>query len=180
MAICKVSDCGSLVVAGDFPTNSLHVYDVDTRKLLYSLVGHTGWISSVTWSPDGTMIATASYDMSIRIWNAITGKIIHTLKEHTNIVRVVAWSPDGKWLASGSEDCLVRLWNPQTGAMLRTLRFHKHYITSIKWSDDSLTLISQTSFDKATWSIETCKIVETDDLVSLVSRPSPYTVKYLI
>jgi len=173
----SLSPCGCYIATCEFSGKDVNVFNVKTSKLLYSLVGHSDWIRCAEWSSDGTMIATGSYDTTVRIWNATSGKIIHTLKDHTNIVRVVAWSPDGNLLASGSEDSQVRLWNPRTGAMCRTLRFHKHYITSLKWSDDSMTLTSKTSFDKATWSIKTYKIVENQDLVSIVPQLSPYMVQ---
>ena len=165
MSINSVSPCGFYVVVGEFPTNKLYVFNVYTGECLYPLVGHSDWIRDLKWSHDGTMIATSSYDMTVKIWNAITGQVIHTLKEHTNSVRVISWSPDGNWLATGSEDAQVLLWNPQKGSMMRTLRFHKHYIILLKWSDDSLTLTSQTSFEKATWNLETYKIMEIQDLV---------------
>ena len=165
MDIYYLSPRGLYGAVAPFLKNIVDVFNVHTGKYLYSLVGHSDWIRDVKWSHDETMIATSSYDLTVKIWNAITGQVIHTLKEHTISVRVISWSPDGNWLATGSEDAQVRLWNPQKGSMMRTLRFHKHYIILLKWSDDSLTLTSQTRFEKTTWNIETYKIMEIQDLV---------------
>ena len=77
----------------------------------FPLQGHTCWVLSVTWSPDGTKLASSSDDRSIRIWNAETAESIATLQGHTDLVYSVAWSPDGTKLASGSDDESIRIWN---------------------------------------------------------------------
>ena len=99
-----------------------------------SLTGHSEAILSVSFSPDGSQLATGSGDTTVRIWDLNTETPQFTLKGHKDWVQIVAWSPDGSILASGSMDSTVRLWNPKTGAPLGdALRAHTKSITSIVW-----------------------------------------------
>jgi WD40 repeat protein len=82
---------------------------------LKNLVGHTGRVSSVAFSPDGKRIVTASHDHTARVWDAETGCVKLALKGHTGIVRSVAFSPDGKCIVPGSEDRTARVWDVETG-----------------------------------------------------------------
>jgi WD40 repeat protein len=45
-----------------------------------TLKGHTGPVTSVSFSPDGNRIASGSRDNTIRLWDASTGEELHTLK----------------------------------------------------------------------------------------------------
>ena len=78
------------------------------------LLGHSGPVNDVAWSPDGTRLATASHDHTIRVWSS-SGSVLHQLVGHTDRVHAVAWSPDGERLASGSSDGTVRLWPDPVG-----------------------------------------------------------------
>jgi WD40 repeat protein len=77
------------------------------------LKGHTGEVTSLSWSPDGTLLATASMDHTVRLWQANTGRSILRYKGHTNGVFAVAWSSDGAQIASGGKDATVQLWKSQ-------------------------------------------------------------------
>jgi len=73
-------------------------------------------INSVTFSPDGLYIASASYDTTIRIWDATTDdQVTRPLEAHQDTVVSVAVSNDDAFIASSSKDDTVRVWESQTG-----------------------------------------------------------------
>ncbi len=81
--------------------------------------GHSMQITSVSYSPDGTRVASGSEDRSVRIWDAATGLLAEApLEGHSGDVTAVDYSPDGSLLASSSGDGTVRLWDPATGSQI--------------------------------------------------------------
>jgi WD40 repeat protein len=82
---------------------------------LQKLEGHTDSVHAVAFSPDGSLLASASGDGTVRLWNAGTGQEVQKLEGHTEWVHAVAFSPDGSLLTSASDDGTVRLWNAGTG-----------------------------------------------------------------
>ncbi|MXV74997.1 T9SS type A sorting domain-containing protein, partial [Candidatus Poribacteria bacterium] len=88
------------------------LWDVETHENIATLEGHRSGISSVAFSPDGTLLASGSYDETVKLWDVETHENIATLEGHRWIVTSVAFSPDGTLLASGSD--YVKLWDVET------------------------------------------------------------------
>lgn len=111
---------------------SRHPQDPKGFTLRRKLERHNQQISRFAWSPDGSRIATPSFDTTIRIWNWQDGTFVE-LKEHSDVVTGVSWSPDGTKLASSSDDPSVKIWHALTGECLATLP-QPDIITGVSWS----------------------------------------------
>jgi WD40 repeat protein len=76
--------------------------------------GHTEAIYSATFNADSTLVATGSFDKSVKLWDAKTGKELRTFAgttAHQNLVLNVAFAPNGESLATGSSDNSARVWD---------------------------------------------------------------------
>ncbi|KAG9087310.1 hypothetical protein FS749_003012 [Ceratobasidium sp. UAMH 11750] len=108
------------------------------------LEGHTKAVSSVAYSPGGALVASGSWDNTIRIWDTQTGKPVgQPHKGHTHDVNLVSYSPDGAYIASGSDDYTVRIWHAQTGQLLgQPLKGHTGRVWSVAYSPDGAYIAS--------------------------------------
>jgi WD40 repeat protein/tRNA A-37 threonylcarbamoyl transferase component Bud32 len=95
----------------DNAPNDVRVIDATSRRVVFTLMGHTGMVVSIAFSPNGRRIATASDDRTVKLWDSMTGLELLTLRGHTAGVLCVAFSPDGHRLVSGSIDHTARVWD---------------------------------------------------------------------
>ena len=100
--------------------------------------GHTNWVWSVTFSPDGKRVASGSADKTIRIWDAKTGDVVGVPFEgHADSVYSIAFSPDSQRLASGSRDNTICVWNVDNGqAIADPFKGHADTVFSVAFSPD--------------------------------------------
>lgn len=90
---------------------------VASPDILATLKGHTGTVEAVAVSADGTLIATASFDRTVKLWEAVTGQELRTLagdQGHKGQVLAVAFSARGDLIATGGADNVAHIW--ETGA----------------------------------------------------------------
>jgi WD40 repeat protein len=130
-------------------------------ELLQTLSGHTDWIFSASWSPNGNQLATVSDDGTAKIWNVHTSECLQTLEGHTRWVKSVSWSPDGSMVTTGSGDNTVKIWDVQSGECLQTLEGHTRLIYSVNWSPDGTKLATGSSDGTAKiWNTHTGKYLQ--------------------
>jgi WD40 repeat protein len=126
------------------------VYGVKERN---RLEGHLSGVNSVSFSPDKSLIASASADMTIKLWRP-DGSLIKTLTGHDDVVNSVSFSPDSQIIVSASQDKKIKLWNRE-GELLKTLPEHTNVVNSVCFSPDGQ-MIASASTDRTVklWSRE--------------------------
>ena len=99
--------------------------------------GHRDALTSVTFSPDGRRLLTASFDHDALIWNVATGERVKALVGHVAVVRGAAFSADGRWIATAGPT-RVGLWEAGASSLLDSrlsyLTGHRGGVASVAFS----------------------------------------------
>jgi WD40 repeat protein len=136
--------------------------DPDATGLIAALTDHNDAVTDAAWSPDGTRVATASFDFTAKIWNAATGSAITTLTGHAGPIDDIVWSPDGTKVLTAGEDEAAYIWDAATGAQLHFLSGHVAPIFQVDWSSDG-SRVATASLDGTTkiWNASTGALLKT-------------------
>ncbi len=101
--------------------NDVAVRKAETGEIKLVLHGHDDFINTLAYKPNGHVLATASFDHTVRLWNSENGSVLQVLRGHADDVKAVAFSVDGRRLFSVSDDDVVKIWDSETGRELRTI-----------------------------------------------------------
>ena len=150
-----------------------HASPTQIVTFVHSSEGRTQAVRGVAFSRDGTTVASAGNDSTVKLWNVATRTIIRTL-EHDSRVEAVAFSPNGNLLASHSYD--VNLWDYATGRKIATL-FRTYGGGSVAFSPDGTILAAGSPDNKVRlWEVSTHREIAT--FVHGGIGPSLHTVAF--
>jgi WD40 repeat protein len=130
-----------LATATQHPENLVRLWDAADGKLLHRMPGHSNSLNGLSFSPDGTRLASASLDQTARLWDVKTGAEIAVLRGHWAQLWAATFSPDSRRLVTSSEDHTMRLWDAANGDLIAVLRGHSG-TTRGQFTPDGSRLIS--------------------------------------
>jgi ribosome assembly protein 4 len=123
-----------LVSASDDTTIFLWTPET-TLKPITRLTGHQKVVNHVCFSPDGLLIATASFENHVKLWT-YDGKFLFSLRGHVGAVYIVCFSSDSRLLYSSSKDTTVKCWDVRTGKLKHDLHGHKDQVFALDAAAD--------------------------------------------
>jgi periodic tryptophan protein 2 len=114
-------DAGEVICAGTMDPFSIHVWSLQTGKLLDVLTGHQGPVCSLSFSASAGLLASASWDKTVRLWDVFRDGTATETFRHGSDVLAVSWRPDGQQLASSTLDGHLHVWDAKRGVELAAL-----------------------------------------------------------
>jgi WD40 repeat protein len=128
----------------DLSSSTVMIWDLRTGELFHTDIQHSSYVTDIEWSPDGSTLATSSFDGTILLYPVHGSLQISTLV-HGGRVNGVTWSPDSKKVASAGEDEILKLWDATTHKALKSLAHGNSSVKAVGWSPNGLLLASLTS-----------------------------------
>src|SRR2546429_774645 len=111
-------------------------------RCVQTIEGHADRVLGLAFAPDGRILASGSWDRTVKLWEVVNGRLLQTLSGHRDKVHCVAWSPDGRTVASGSVDKTIWLYDVVQGHSQVALRGHSAAVYSLAFTSDSASLFS--------------------------------------
>jgi len=125
------------------------VWSLSNCKLRTNLVGHSGYLNSVTVSPDGSLCASGGKDGIAMLWDLTEGKRLYSL-EAGDVIHSLVFSPNRYWLVAATSTS-IKIWDLESKGMVDELRIdfervgknaQMPFCTSLAWSADGADLFA--------------------------------------
>ena len=123
-----------LATGGGVPSEDgeIKIFDVESCSLVTQIQnGHSDTVFGVSFSPDGSKLATCAADKFVKVFEVPSGKLLKSFEGHTHHVLDVAWKADGKLLVSGGADNVLKAWDYEKGEQVRTFGNQGKQITRL-------------------------------------------------
>jgi len=137
-----------IIVSGGWD-KLVKVFNLTNCKLKNNLVGHTGYVNTVTVSPDGSLCASGGKDGVAMLWDLAEGKRLYAL-DAQDIIHSLVFSPNRYWLCAATQSS-IKVWDLESKSMVcapLVPEWNKEfkrkaivpYCVSLAWSADGSTL----------------------------------------
>lgn len=142
----------------------IHIWDISTKQAVNVFKintlnsGHSYFVNSIVFSPDGRFIVAGGSDAVLRIWDIQSGQLVWNLSGHTAGITTVAYSPDGRYILSGDRQGVANLWNVESKSISKTFR-GLLAITDVGFSPNSKHVVTAGIPGACMWDIETGEVI---------------------
>ncbi|MCG8421195.1 MAG: protein kinase [Proteobacteria bacterium] len=146
--VWRVVQTSRQTAQGDGSADYRIEHSTDGSGAALILSGHNDWLSSAAFSPDGTLIVTASADKTARVWRADGQGEPVILRGHEGAVYAASFSPDGSRIVTASTDKTARVWRADGSSPTVILRGHDNWLYTAEFSLDGTRIVTA-SADKS-------------------------------
>lgn len=158
ISMAVTGDRKLIATGGDEQDPTVHIRDLESGTLLRTIRGHQDSVTSLTFSPRGNVLASGSWDQTIRLWRVDDGALLRTLQGSARISDL-SFSPDGKLLAASQADGIVTVWDANSGALLHTKGDPNDGPRGVAFSPDGHVLaVGQTYGGIELWNVRDWKV----------------------
>ncbi|KAJ1640035.1 quinon protein alcohol dehydrogenase-like superfamily, partial [Pavlovales sp. CCMP2436] len=117
-----VDPAGEVVTAGSLDTLCVYVWSMQSAQLLEQLSGHAKPLSALAFGgPSGSILASASWDGTVRLWDFVSQKARSDVLKHSTDVLALAFNHDGSLLCTSTLDGQLSLWDVEMAEQVGTI-----------------------------------------------------------
>ncbi|ODQ64640.1 WD40 repeat-like protein, partial [Nadsonia fulvescens var. elongata DSM 6958] len=133
-----IDPSGEIVCAGSLDDFDINVWSVQTSQLLDTLIGHTGPVSSLSFGNENGMLASASWDRTVRVWDIFSRSVSVEPVDFSSDVLDVAMSPNSKTIAVSTLDGQISFWDIDSAKQIGNIDGRKD-ISAGRYLNDKFT-----------------------------------------